>query len=70
MGVVPEYQGRGIDATLVRESMLNGLPRGFTSAEVGWLLDTNTNILRVVERLGGYPEKRYRLYGVDLSQSE
>ena len=70
MGVVPEYQGRGIDATWVRESMLNGLPRGFTSAEVGWLLETNTNILRVVERLGGYPEKRYRLYAVDLSRSE
>ncbi len=63
MGVVPEYQGRGIDALLTREAIVNGLPRNFTSAEVGWLLETNTGILRVVERLGGYKEKTYRLYG-------
>ncbi len=67
MGVVPEYQGRGIDALLTREAIVNGLPRNFTSAEVGWLLETNTGILRVVERLGGYKEKTYRMYGQPIA---
>ncbi len=66
MGVIPEYQGRGIDALLTRESMVNGLGRGFVSAEVGWLLESNTDILRVVERIGGYKEKTYRMYGQTL----
>ena len=66
MGVLPEYQGRGIDALLTREAIVNGLPRNFVSAEVGWLLETNTNILRVVERIGGYREKTYRLYGQQI----
>ena len=66
MGVLPEYQGRGIDALLTREAIVNGLKRGFNSSEVGWLLETNTDILRVVERLGAQREKTYRLYGQPL----
>ncbi len=66
MGVLPEYQGRGIDALLTRESIVNGMKRGFYSSEVGWLLETNTGILRVVERLGAQREKTYRLYGRSL----
>jgi len=67
MGVIPEYQGRGIDAVLVRQSIINGLNRGFNASEVGWLLETNTGILRVVERVGGLREKAYRLYGQEIS---
>ncbi|MFO8029010.1 MAG: hypothetical protein R6U28_04045 [Cyclonatronaceae bacterium] len=67
MGVIPEYKGRGIDALLTRESIVNGLPRGFVSSEVGWLLETNTDILRVAERIGGYKEKTYRMYGQSLT---
>ncbi len=66
MGVIPEYKGRGIDALLTRESIVNGLGRGFVSSEVGWLLETNTDILRVAERIGGYKEKTYRMYGQSL----
>ncbi len=66
MGVLPEFQGRGIYALLVRESIIHGLKRGFTSAELGWLLETNDNILRVVEKIGGRREKTYRLYGMDI----
>lgn len=67
MGVIPEYKGRGIDALLTRESIMNGLPRGFVSSELGWLLETNTDILRVAERIGGYKEKTYRMYSQSLT---
>ena len=65
-GLLPEYQGRGIDALLIRETIANGMPRGFRYAEVGWLLESNSEILRVVERFGGYKEKTYRMYRKEL----
>ncbi|MEX2633859.1 MAG: hypothetical protein WD267_07485 [Balneolales bacterium] len=62
MGIIPEYQGRGIDAMLHRKAIENGLKKGYVSSEFGWLLETNTHIIRVAERLGGSLEKTYRLY--------
>ncbi len=67
MGVLPEFKGRGIDALLTREAIVNGLPRKFVSSEMGWLLETNTDILRVAERIGGYKEKTYRMYGQQIA---
>lgn len=67
MGVVPEYRGRGIDALLHREAINNGLEFGIDSSEVGWILENNTNMIRVAERLGGTLEKRYRMYTKKLS---
>ncbi|MDG5766001.1 hypothetical protein QA596_00890 [Balneolales bacterium ANBcel1] len=65
-GVAPEFQGRGIDAVLIRESIINGLRRGIRSSEVGWLLENNTGILRVVEKVGAVREKAYRMYSQPL----
>lgn len=62
MGVLPEYHGRGIDALLTREAINNGIKRNFQTAELGWLLETNTDVIRVAERVGGVKEKTYRIY--------
>lgn len=70
MGVIPEFQGKGIDALMYQKSMEGGLKRGFKSSEVGWLLETNTSIINVAERIGGYPEKRYRVYKKQLLESK
>lgn len=67
MGVLPEYQGRGFDALLHKEAIVNGLDKGYVSAELGWILETNTEMLRVAEKIGGHVEKTYRMYekGID-----
>ncbi len=62
MGVLPEYQKRGIDILLHREAIKNGLGKGFVAAEMSWLLETNSNMISVAEKIGGYKEKVYRLY--------
>lgn len=62
MGIDPEFQGRGIDALLHHRSIQKGLEKGYDSAELGWLLESNSNILRVVEKVGGEHDKTYRLY--------
>ncbi|MDZ7772041.1 MAG: GNAT family N-acetyltransferase [Balneolaceae bacterium] len=66
MGVVPEYQGKGIDALLHKEAIENGQKRGFYSSELSWVLETNTNMMRVAERLGAHIEKTYRMYAMEL----
>lgn len=66
MGVTPEYQGRGIDVLLHREAIENGLEKGVYSSEVGWIIESNVNMVRVAEKIGGTIDKRYRMYGKKL----
>ncbi len=62
MGVIPEYQGKGIDVLLHREAIENGLKKNVYSSEVGWILENNIQMVRVAERIGGTIDKRYRMY--------
>lgn len=67
MGVLPEWQGKGIDALLHQRSITNGLESEIKEAsELGWILETNTNMIRVAERIGGSQDKTYRMYSKDL----
>ncbi|MCH8566827.1 MAG: GNAT family N-acetyltransferase [Balneolales bacterium] len=66
MGVIPEYQGKGVDALLHREAIRKGLPRGFNESELSWLLESNTDMLRVAEKIGGKKDKTFRLFICEL----
>jgi len=66
MGVMPQYQGKGIDALLHKEAILNGREVGYKSSELSWVLETNTNMIRVAERLGAKIEKTYPMYRKEL----
>ena len=68
MGVLPEYQGRGIDVLLHREAIENGLKKDVYSSEVGWILENNVQMVRVAEKIGGTMDKRYRMYSKKLSE--
>lgn len=62
MGVVPEYQGKGIDAVLHKEAIVKGMKKGYNSSELGWVLESNVDMVRVAERIGAKVEKVYRMY--------
>lgn len=66
MGVLPEYQGRGIDALLHRETIEYGLENNYFSSEIGWILESNTEMNRVAEKIGGELDKTYRMYSKKL----
>lgn len=66
MGVLPKYQGKGIDALLHKEAIVNGLEVGYTSSELGWVLETNKPMIQVAEKLGAHIEKTYRMYSTTL----
>jgi len=67
MGVVEEYRGRGIDAIFYIETARAGLARGYKRIEGSWILETNTMMNRIIERLGGKRYKTYRIYEKPLS---
>lgn len=66
MGVIPEYQGKGIDALLHKEAIANGREVGYKSSELGWVLESNKEMIRVAERIGASVEKTYRMYSKEL----
>ncbi len=66
MGVIPKYQGKGIDALLHKEAIINGKEVGYKSSELSWVLESNKNMIRVAEKIGASIEKTYRMYRKDL----
>jgi glycosyltransferase involved in cell wall biosynthesis len=66
LGVRPEYRGKGVDALLYFFATRALNQRGFIHAEISWVLEDNWIVLRLVERWGGVPYKRYRIYELPL----
>lgn len=66
MGVLPEFQGRGIDAVLHQQEIEYGLKKGYFSSELGWVLENNMEMIRVAEKIGSHSRKVYRMYGASL----
>lgn len=66
MGVIPEYQGKGIDALLHREAIENGRVYNKYASEIGWILESNIQMNRVAEKIGGVHDKTYRMYSKPL----
>jgi GNAT superfamily N-acetyltransferase len=66
LGVKPEYQHTGIAAKLYVEhfDMANATPQKW--GEMGWILETNTNMNRAMEAMGGRVVRRYRVYEREL----
>ena len=62
MGVLPEFQGKGIDALLHQKSIENGIANGVYTSELSWVLGSNTEMIRVAERIGGKLDKTYRMF--------
>lgn len=62
MGVLPEYQGKGIEALLNQYT----IDSKYHQSELSWVLGNNQDMIRVAERLGAQVDKRYRMYSKEL----
>ncbi|MFQ6092627.1 MAG: GNAT family N-acetyltransferase [bacterium] len=62
MGVIPEYQNKGIAAMFGVESFKVGVPKGYVWGEMSWVLEDNTLMRRALERMGAKIYKKYRIY--------
>lgn len=66
MGVHPDYRGKGIDALLHQKSIIHGPEMGMGTSEMSWILESNHDMIRVAERMGGYLDKEYKMYSKPL----
>ena len=62
LGVLPDYRGMGVDGLMYRETAKNAIPKGYTFAEMSWILENNEMMNRAIRSIGGKVYKTYRLY--------
>lgn len=62
MGVIPEYQNKGIAAMFGVETFKAGVKKGYVRGEMSWILEDNTLMIRALERIGAKIYKTYRIY--------
>jgi hypothetical protein len=65
LGIVPEYQGLAVDALIYR-AIAEALFTPNLRLEINYVLDDNLRMLNAVEKLGGKPLRRYRVYQMPL----
>jgi len=65
-GIVPGYRGAGADALLYREAHAHALRRGYRTCDMSLLLDVNTPIRRMAERMGATRTKTWRIWDLPL----
>ena len=66
LGVLEPYRNRGIDVALYVKSMEAGYQKGYRNAELSWILESNTMMISILERLGMHLYKTYRIYDRDI----
>jgi hypothetical protein len=66
LGVKPEYQHTGVAAALYVEhfDMATVTPQKW--GEMGWILETNRNMNRAMEAMGGRVVRRFRVYELPI----
>jgi GNAT superfamily N-acetyltransferase len=62
MGMIPEHRGLGADAIFYVATARSALAHGYKRMEGSWILENNTMMNRIIERLGGIRYKTYRIY--------
>ncbi len=67
LGVVREHRRKGLDALLYLALIEQSIAKGYTHAELSWVLEDNVAMTRPIEALGARAYKRYRLYERELN---
>jgi GNAT superfamily N-acetyltransferase len=67
LGVKPEYQHTGVAAAIYVEHFDTASRRPQTWGEMGWILESNRNMNKAMEAMGGRIVRRYRVYERDLA---
>ncbi len=74
MGVVQEYRGRGIEALLIFETLRAAVVNGYQSIEMGWVLEDNDMMNRIVlnagQPYGARVYRTYRIYQMPVAGNE
>jgi hypothetical protein len=62
MGIIREFQKKGIEAVFIRDTIRESIKKGFTKAEISWVLEDNIPMVQTAVNLGAKSYKTYRIY--------
>lgn len=66
LGVIPEYQKKGIDGVLYYECLVRAAKNGIFQGEASWILEDNIMMNRGAETMNGRIYKKYRIYEKEI----
>lgn len=66
LGILPEYQRRGLDAVLYLEIVRRGIALGCEWGEASFILEDNDMMNRPLQDMGGEVYKKYRVLEMDV----
>jgi GNAT superfamily N-acetyltransferase len=66
LGIIPEYQKKGIDAVIYWELLNNAAKLGIYTGEASWILEDNEMMNNAILNMGGELYKRYRIYHLNF----
>lgn len=66
LGVIPEYQKKGIDGALYYECLERAAKHGIMQGEASWILEDNLMMNRGAETMQGKIYKKYRVYQISI----
>ena len=66
LGVLKEYRLRALDAAMMAKVGEVGLKKGYKWGEMSWVLESNTAMRRVLDRVGAEVYKTYRVYEKEI----
>ena len=64
MGVLEEYQLKGVDALFYQEGFRVAMRKGYQWGEMSWILEDNYKVIRGIESMGGKHYRTYRIYDI------
>ena len=67
LGVVHEFQGKGIDTLFYYHTWKTGLDKHYNKGEFSWVLENNGMMNSIAKRLGAKVHKVYRIYEKKVS---
>lgn len=62
LGVKPRYRRLGLDAVMLMHQLKYSQKKGYEYADLGWVLEDNIMVVRIIERVGSRLSKVYSVY--------
>ncbi len=66
LGVLPEFQKKGIELIFYVDTFQNGIKRGYKRGEFSWVLEDNFLMRKPLEKMGAKVYKVYRMYEMEI----
>ena len=62
LGVKKRFRRLGLDAVALWQQQQTAKAAGYEYCDLGWVLETNHRVIRMAERFGAVPSKRYAIF--------